>query len=37
MCSGVIILAKSEDYMDYLKGRFYSLKNTNQYPYQHWE
>lgn len=37
MCSGVLILTKSEDYKEFLQKRFNSLKTTNQYLYQHWE
>ncbi|XP_062569803.1 mitochondrial mRNA pseudouridine synthase Rpusd3-like isoform X2 [Saccostrea cucullata] len=37
MCSGVIILTKSEKYNQYLRKRFFSLKVTDQLPYQHWE
>lgn len=37
MCSGVLILTKSEDYKEYLQKRFNSLKTTSQYPYQHWD
>ncbi|XP_048742701.1 uncharacterized protein LOC125656154 [Ostrea edulis] len=35
--SGVIILTKSENYDEYLRKRFESLKTTNQQPYQHWD
>ncbi|XP_065937265.1 pseudouridylate synthase RPUSD4, mitochondrial [Magallana gigas] len=37
MCSGVLILTKSEDYKEFLQKRFNSLKTTNQYLYQHWD
>uniref|UniRef100_K1PKP5 RNA pseudouridylate synthase domain-containing protein 4 n=1 Tax=Magallana gigas TaxID=29159 RepID=K1PKP5_MAGGI len=37
MCSGVLILTKSEDYKEFLQKRFNSFKTTNQYLYQHWD